>query len=190
VIRRAVGRQASASCTTWAPTSASPTLARTGTLAGVILGTAGYMSPEQASGKAVDKRADIWSFGVVLFEMLTGQPVYTGETASEILASVIKEDPAWDRVPEGCPPAIARLLRRCLRKRPRERLQDIGDARAELTDVLSGAAPQVSGSVDPGAGRAWRWGCPPRSSIRGPPRLSSISMRSPPTDSAFSSSPR
>jgi dipeptidyl aminopeptidase/acylaminoacyl peptidase len=118
--------------------SQSPTLARTGTLAGVILGTAAYMSPEQASGKAVDKRADIWAFGVVLFEMLSGRSLFTGETASEVMASVIKEEPAWDRLPASCPLPIAKLLRRCLRKRSRERLQDIGDARIEIQDVLSG----------------------------------------------------
>ena len=123
--------------------SQSPTLARTGTLAGVILGTAAYMSPEQASGKAVDKRADIWSFGVVLFEMLSGRSLFTGETASEVMASVIKEDPSWDTLPASCPPAIARLLRRCLRKRPRERLQDIGDARLEIQDVLAGTAVEA-----------------------------------------------
>jgi len=131
--------------------SRSPTLARTGTLAGVILGTAGYMSPEQASGKGADKRADIWAFGIVLFEMLTGQALYTGETASEVMASVIKEEPAWDRLPAECPAAIRRLLRRCLRKRPRERLQDIGDARLEIQDVLSGTAGETeaaSGEVE------------------------------------------
>jgi Tol biopolymer transport system component len=131
--------------------SQSPTLARTGTLAGVILGTAGYMSPEQASGKGVDKRADIWSFGVVLFEMLTGRALFAGETASEVMAAVIKEEPAWELLPAGCPPAIRRLLHRCLRKRPRERLQDIGDARLEIQEVRSGtgieAAPP-SGEID------------------------------------------
>ena len=73
------------------------------------------MSPEQASGKGVDKRADIWSFGVVLFEMLTGRPLFSGETPSEVMAAVIKEEPAWDRLPAGCPPAIMRLIHRCLR---------------------------------------------------------------------------
>jgi Tol biopolymer transport system component len=134
--------------------SQSPTLARTGTLAGVILGTAGYMSPEQASGKAVDKRADIWSFGVVLFEMLTGPRLFTGETASEILASVIKEEPSWDALPDGCPPAVTRLLRRCLRKRPRERLQDIGDARLELEEVLAGTGEDAEAEPDGGVASA------------------------------------
>src|SRR5262249_3864608 len=84
---------------------------------------------------AVDKRADIWAFGVVLFEMLTGRRLFTGETPSEILARVITEEPPWDRLPARCPAPIARLLRRCLRKRARERLQDIGDARLELSEV-------------------------------------------------------
>jgi hypothetical protein len=131
--------------------SQSPTLARTGTLAGVILGTAAYMSPEQASGKSVDKRADIWSFGVVLFEMLTGASLFSGETASEVMASVIKEEPPWDRLPSSCPAAIARVLRRCLRKRPRERLQDIGDARLEIQEIGTGtadAAATPSGDID------------------------------------------
>jgi eukaryotic-like serine/threonine-protein kinase len=129
--------------------SQSPTIARTGTLAGVILGTAGYMSPEQAAGKAVDKRADIWSFGVVLFEMLTGRPLFSGETVSEVMASVIKEEPSWASLPGSCPPAVTRLLRRCLRKRPRERLQDIGDARLEIQEILAGATAEAEGpSVD------------------------------------------
>jgi Tol biopolymer transport system component len=115
--------------------SQSPTLARTGTLAGVILGTAAYMSPEQASGKSVDKRADIWSFGVVLFEMLSGRQLFAGETASEVMAAVIKEEPSWERLPEGTPRSLDRLLRRCLRKKPRERLHDIGDARLEIEEA-------------------------------------------------------
>jgi Tol biopolymer transport system component len=127
--------------------SQSPTLARTGTLAGVILGTAAYMSPEQASGKGVDKRADIWSFGTVLFEMLTGESLYSGETASEVMASVIKEEPAWHRLPAECPPTITKLLRRCLRKRPRERLQDIGDARLELEEALAGTVEEGGAQV-------------------------------------------
>jgi hypothetical protein len=115
--------------------SQSPTLAHSGTAAGVILGTAAYMSPEQAMGKAVDKRADIWAFGVVLFEMLTGERMFAGENASEILASVIKDEPAWERLPAATPTSVSRLLRRCLRNKPRERLQDIGDARLELEDA-------------------------------------------------------
>ena len=125
--------------------SQSPTIARTGTLAGVILGTAAYMSPEQASGRAVDERADVWSFGVVLFEMLTGRALFGGETVSEIMASVIKEEPAWERLPAECPPAIERLLRRCLRKKPRERLQDIGDAHLEIQEVQAWTTVESAG---------------------------------------------
>jgi serine/threonine-protein kinase len=104
--------------------SNSPTLTISPTRAGMILGTAGYMSPEQARGKPVDKRADIWAFGVVLFEMLTGKPLFEGETISDTLAAVIKEEPGWTRVP----PKVRRLLKKCLEKDPKKRLRDIGDA--------------------------------------------------------------
>jgi Tol biopolymer transport system component len=115
--------------------SQSPTLVHSGTQAGVILGTAAYMSPEQARGKAVDKRADIWAFGVVLFEMLTGQRLFTGETVSDILAAVLKEEPPWGELPPGLPPTMRRVLRRCLRKQPRDRLHDIADVRIELSEA-------------------------------------------------------
>jgi serine/threonine protein kinase len=110
----------------------SPTLSMAATMAGTILGTAAYMSPEQAKGKAVDRRADIWAFGCVLYEMLTGQQLYSGETAAETLASVIKDQPALDRLPSGTPPAIRNLLRRCLDKDPRQRLQHMGEARITI----------------------------------------------------------
>ncbi len=110
----------------------SPTL----TLAGMIVGTAAYMSPEQARGKPVDKRADVWSFGVVLYEMITGRRPFEGGTVSDVLASVIKEEPNWDRVPANA----RRLLRRCLEKDPRRRLRDIGDAMALLEET-----PQAEG---------------------------------------------
>jgi serine/threonine protein kinase/Tol biopolymer transport system component len=119
----------------------SPTLSMAATMPGVILGTAAYMSPEQAKGKPVDRRADIWAFGVVLFEMLTGKPLYSGDTVAETLASIIKEDPRLDRLPSGTPPTIGNLLRRCLEKDPRQRLRDIGEARIVIEDVLSGTAP-------------------------------------------------
>jgi serine/threonine protein kinase len=102
----------------------SPTLMPEATLAGAIMGTAAYMSPEQARGKEVDRRADIWAFGVVLYEMLTGQRLFKGETVSDTLAAVLKEEPAWNRVPDRA----QRLLRRCLERDPRRRLRDIGDA--------------------------------------------------------------
>jgi serine/threonine-protein kinase len=119
----------------------SPTLSAVATMQGVVLGTAAYMSPEQAKGKPVDRRADIWAFGVVLVEMLTGKRLYTGETAAETLASVMMKDAALGALPANTPPAIRNLIQRCLNKDPRQRLRDIGEARIILSDVLSGAAP-------------------------------------------------
>jgi len=115
----------------------SPTMSRHMTEAGVILGTAAYMSPEQARGRQVDKRADIWSFGVVLFEMLTAQLPFGGETVSEILASVIKDPPDLTALGPMVPAGISRLIERCLRKDPRARLRDIGDARQALEETGS-----------------------------------------------------
>jgi len=109
----------------------SPTISMAATQAGVILGTAAYMSPEQARGKPVDKRADIWAFGVVLYEMLTGERLFEGEDLTETLASVVKEEPLWDSVP----PQVQRLLKSCLEKDPRKRLRDIGDAWRLLEDA-------------------------------------------------------
>lgn len=111
--------------------STSPTLTRP-TEEGLILGTAAYMAPEQARGKAVDKRADIWAFGVVLFEMLTGRRLFLGETVSDTLAAVLTKEPDWNALPAATPPAVQRLLRRCLTRDPRQRLHDAGDARLEL----------------------------------------------------------
>jgi Tol biopolymer transport system component len=106
-----------------------------GTRDGIILGTAAYMAPEQAKGLAVDERADIWAFGCVLFEMLAGTPAFHGETVTDLLAAVVKDDPDWARLPAATPPAIRRLLFRCLVKDPKRRLQDIGDARIEIEAV-------------------------------------------------------
>ena len=111
--------------------SQSPTLTRHGTQVGVILGTAAYMSPEQAKGKSVDKRTDIWAFGAVVYEMLTGQKPFDGDDVSEILASVIKSEPDWSRLPSGVPPRLLELLKLCLEKDPGRRLRDIGDARLD-----------------------------------------------------------
>jgi len=126
--------------TSSADLSESPTLAHTGTAAGLILGTAAYMSPEQARGKLVDKRADIWAFGVVLFEMLTGARLFAGETVSDTLAAVLKTDPEWALLPAGTPPPVERLLRRCLERDPRRRLRDIGEARLALDEAERPAA--------------------------------------------------
>ena len=116
----------------------SPTLSVAQTAAGVILGTAAYMSPEQARGKSVDKRADIWAFGVVLYEMLTGKRLFGGDTVSDTLAAVLKEDPDLDQVPAKA----RRLLRTCLQKDPKQRLADISDAKLLLEDAPESAPSQ------------------------------------------------
>ena len=118
--------------------SVSPTITSPAQLTsvGVILGTAAYMSPEQARGKPVDKCADIWAFGVVLFEMLTGQRLFIGETTSDTMAAVLKSEPDWRALPTHVPTAIHRLLRRCLDKDPKQRLQSIGEARIALSAPL------------------------------------------------------
>ncbi len=113
--------------------------------AGVLLGTAAYMSPEQARGYPVDKRADVWAFGCVLYEMLTGRRAFSGPTASDMVAAIIEREPAFDRLPASTPPAIRRLLARCLEKDARRRLRDIGDARADMEDALAPASGGASG---------------------------------------------
>jgi Tol biopolymer transport system component len=135
--------------------SESPTLSRAATLQGVILGTAAYMSPEQARGKSVDKRTDIWAFGCVLYELLCGHPAFEGEDTTEILAAVVKTEPDWNRLPEGTPPAISVLLRRCLRKDRRQRISDATDVRIEIEDAI--AAPKHEGAMQAApATRVWR----------------------------------
>ncbi len=113
--------------------SASPTAAAA-TRTGVIMGTAAYMSPEQARGKSVDRRTDIWAFGCVLYEMLTGRRTFDGDTVSDTMAAILKESPEWDALPPDTPAGIRRMLERCLRKLPAERLQHMGDARIEIID--------------------------------------------------------
>ncbi len=115
--------------------SQSPTLSRQATAGGLILGTAAYMSPEQAKGKAVDRRTDVWAFGVVLYEMLTGKRLFDGEDVSDTLAAVLRSEPDWSALPAATPSAIRRLLRRALTKDRRERLGDIGDARLEIKET-------------------------------------------------------
>ena len=110
----------------------------------MILGTATYMSPEQARGKPVDKRADIWAFGVVLYEMLTGRRLFTGETVSDVLAGVLKTEIDLGGLPESTPPAVRRLIARCLERDPRNRIRDIGDARVELQSALDTHAPDAA----------------------------------------------
>ena len=115
----------------------SPTLSIHATTMGVLLGTAAYMSPEQAAGRPADRRADVWAFGVVLMEMLLGRPVFDGETVSHVLASVLKDEPPWAALPAEVSPRLRRLLERCLRRDPRRRLQAIGDARVALEECLA-----------------------------------------------------
>src|SRR5688572_26688898 len=107
-----------------------------GTLPGTILGTARYMSPEQARGRPVDKRTDVWAFGCVLYEMLTGRTPFGGETSSDVIAGILEREPAWAVLPGATPPRVRRLLERCLAKDPKHRVRDIGDARFELDDAL------------------------------------------------------
>ena len=115
----------------------SPTLTFAATQAGMILGTSAYMSPEQAKGRVADKRSDVWAFGCVLFEMLTGRRAFEGEDSSDTIAAVLRGEPDWSAIPAGTPPVIHRLLRRCLAKDPRERLRDIGDVRFDLAEATT-----------------------------------------------------
>jgi serine/threonine protein kinase len=121
--------------------SLSPTITSGGTQAGVILGTAAYMSPEQARGKMLDKRSDVFSFGCLLYECLTGTRAFPGETISDTLAAILRSEPDWSALPVQTSGAVRKLLRRCLEKDPKRRLRDIGDARLDLEDALS-AAPE------------------------------------------------
>ena len=117
----------------------SPTVTVGGTRDGVILGTAAYMSPEQARGKAIDKRTDVWAFGCVVYEMLTGRVAFAGDTLSDTIVAILDREPEWSALPTATPAPIRRLLLRCLDKDTKRRLRDIGDVRTELDDVLSGA---------------------------------------------------
>ncbi len=124
----------------------SPTMSAAATMQGVILGTAAYMSPEQARGKSVDKRTDIWAFGCVLYELLNGKQAFAGEDTTEILAAVVKTEPDWNRLPTTTPPAVRMLLKRCLQKDRNLRIRDAGDARIEIHEALS-APPSLSANI-------------------------------------------
>jgi Tol biopolymer transport system component len=128
--------------------SDSPTLTARATQAGLILGTAAYMAPEQARGKSVDRRADIWAFGLVLHEMLTGRRVFEGDDISDVLAAVLRQDIDFTRLPAGTPSSVRRLLARCLERDPRKRLSAMGDARLEL-DERDAAAPGPASADTP-----------------------------------------
>jgi eukaryotic-like serine/threonine-protein kinase len=122
------------------PTISSPAM----TQAGIILGTAAYMSPEQAKGRAVDKRTDVWAFGAVLYEMLTGRRLFTGEEVTETLAAVLMKEPDWSALPTAVPPPVVTVLRRCLQKDPKQRMRDIGDVSLALDGVLANPASEPS----------------------------------------------
>ena len=138
--------------------SMSPTLSMQATQAGIILGTAAYMSPEQARGTIVDKRANLWAFGVVLFEMLTGRRLFEGGTISDTLAAVLKTEPDWNALPDETPRSIHRLLRRCLEKDRRKRLESAADARLEIDEALATPMSDGSTGVAPGTTLAHRTG--------------------------------
>ncbi len=136
----------------------SPTLTSAGTVVGTILGTAGYMSPEQAKGKTVDRRADIWAFGVTLHEMLTGRKLFVGETVSETLAAVMMTEPSMDALPSATPPRVRRLLERCLTREPKTRLRDIGEARIALERTIAGepeVGPSEQSVAERGSRKRW-----------------------------------
>ncbi len=137
--------------------SLSPTVTSSGTLAGRILGTAAYMSPEQARGAKVDKRTDVWAFGCVMLELLGGSSPFLGATVPDTLAKVLELEPDLGSLPADTPTPIVNLIRRCLRKDARRRLRDIGDAALEIEDCMQGAnEARDGGRVDRG-GKAWQW---------------------------------
>ena len=121
----------------------SPTLTAQATQVGTILGTAAYMAPEQARGKATDKRADIWAFGVVLYEMLTGTRAFPGDDVTDTLAAVVRGEPDWTRLPPGLPPTLGRLSARCLQKDPKQRIPDMATMRLALQGAFETAAAQT-----------------------------------------------
>jgi serine/threonine protein kinase len=129
---------------TASPTITSPAMM---TRVGVILGTAAYMSPEQALGKPVDKRTDVWAFGCVLYEMLTGVRAFAGDEVSDTVAFVITKEPVWSALPASTPASIRRLLRRCLAKDRRQRLSDIADVRLEIDEVGAEQGADVSSAA-------------------------------------------
>jgi eukaryotic-like serine/threonine-protein kinase len=135
--------------------SESPTLSAAATMKGVILGTAAYMSPEQARGKTVDKRTDIWAFGCVLYELLTGKQAFQGEDITDILAAVVRAEPDWQALPAATPMQVRALLRRCLQKDKGLRVRDAGDARIEIQEALAAPPTAVAAIVAP-ATRSWR----------------------------------
>ena len=136
--------------------SQSPTLTAAATQMGVIMGTAAYMSPEQARGKPVDKRADIWAFGCVLYEMLTGQMAFQGEDVSLTLSAVLQREPEWTVLPPSVAPELNAYLRRCLQKDPRQRVQAIGDVRLAMEGAFETTVTSLSESTVSHALQVWQ----------------------------------
>ncbi len=134
----------------------SPTMTAAATKMGVLMGTAAYMSPEQARGKTVDRRTDIWAFGVVLFEMLTGRRLFEGATVSDTLAAVLRADPIWEDLPSTSPPGVRRLLRRCLERRRRHRTPDIAVARIEIEEALATPGDATAETSPPVQSALWQ----------------------------------
>ncbi len=150
-----------------ADSALSPTMTSAGTVAGMILGTAAYMSPEQARGRPLDRRTDLWSFGCVLYECLVGKSLFAGETVSDSLAAILRKDPDWSKLPADTPPMVRLLLRRCLTRDPAKRLKDAGDARLELEQAIEDpdvaalgitAAPAITTTRSSTARRIAPWG--------------------------------
>ena len=131
----------------------------TGSRDGTIRGTPAYMSPEQAAGGGADRRSDLWAFGVVLLEMLTGRSVFAGDTPAQLLAAVLNHDPDWTKLPAVTPVPVRRLLQRCLQKDRKRRLESAADARLEIDDALTPAADEAGAAGEVASGRqrrAWR----------------------------------
>jgi eukaryotic-like serine/threonine-protein kinase len=172
--------------------SQSPTLTSPATGVGVIVGTAAYMSPEQARGKVVDKRADVWAFGCVLYEMLVGARVFAGDDVSETIARVIEREPDWNALATVAPPSVVRIVRRCLQKDPKNRIREIADARLELSEAVADVDRLNNAAVPPLSRRAlvslavmlatglalgvvgtrWLWPITPKTIASNGPRLS------------------
>ena len=142
---------AMSSSVSMSPTITTPAM----TQMGMILGTAAYMSPEQAKGRAADKRSDVWAFGAVLFEMLTGSRAFAGDGISEVFASVLAREPNLTAVPDSVPARVRQVLKACFQKEPKQRVHDIADVRLALEGAFETAAPQVAGTMAVGQ-PAWR----------------------------------
>ncbi len=159
-LAKALESTASASGSGAQSLSLSPTLTAEMTGKGVLLGTAAYMSPEQARGENVDRRADIWAFGIVLMEMLTGQRVYAGRTLSDTLAGILAREPQWSDLPTATPAPVRRLLERCLEKEASERLQAIGEARIAIERYLDDPTADLAGDGTAAAPTGWKRALP------------------------------